>query len=150
MTEYMVLLHGDERPWAEADEATRRRAYEQHGEFSRLAGERGHRITGGAELGVAASATIVRGTAEGVSISEGPYAETVEQLGGFYLVETDDLPDLLQLLGIISDGAPVEVRPTVTGTADAAEAAEAVEAVEAAEAAGATGAVGAVTTKQGS
>ncbi|PFG40013.1 hypothetical protein ATJ97_2533 [Georgenia soli] len=121
MTEYMILLHGDERVWAEADETARRRAYERHGEFSRLAGERGHRITGGAELAVAAAATVVRGTAEGVSISEGPYAETVEQLGGFYLVETDDLPDLLQLVGIISDGEPVEVRPTVTETADQAE-----------------------------
>jgi hypothetical protein len=118
MTEYLVLLHGDEQRWAEADEATRRRAYELHGEFSRLAAERGHRITGGAELAVAATATIVRGTADGVSISEGPFAETVEQLGGYYLVETDDLPDLLQLLGIISDGEPVEVRPTVTETED--------------------------------
>ena len=126
MTEYMVLLHGDERVWAEADEAARRRAYAMHAEFSRLAGERGHRITGGAELGVAASATIVRGTAEGVSISEGPCAETVEQLGGFYLVETDNLPDLLQLVGIISDGAPVEVRPTVTEAADLGETVETV------------------------
>ena len=116
MTEYMVLLHANEQRWADADEAARRRAYELHGKFSRLAAERGHRITGGAELDVAASATIVRGTADGVSISEGPYAETVEQLGGYYLVETDDLPDLLQLVGIISDGEPVEVRPTVTGT----------------------------------
>ncbi|WP_418606794.1 YciI family protein [Georgenia sp. SUBG003] len=118
MTEYMVLLHGDERRWAEADEATRRRAYDLHEEFSRLAAERGHRITGGAELDVAAKATVVRGTRDGVSISEGPYAETVEQLGGYYLVESDDLPDLLRLLGIISDGEPVEVRPTVTATED--------------------------------
>lgn len=114
MTEYMVLLHGDEQRWADADPATQREAYEMHGEFARLAAEHGHRITGGAELARAATATIVRGTPDGVSISEGPYAETVEQLGGYYLVETDDLPDLLQLLGIISDGEPVEVRPTVS------------------------------------
>jgi hypothetical protein len=43
---------------------------------------------------------------------------TPYRLGGYYLVETDDLPDLLQLLGIISDGEPVEVRPTVTETED--------------------------------
>ncbi|MCK6211246.1 hypothetical protein KZX45_11895 [Georgenia sp. EYE_87] len=113
MTEYMVLLHGDEERWLQSDPATQRAAFARHGEFSRLAAEHGHRITGGAELSPAATATIVRGTADGVSISEGPYAETVEQLGGYYLVETDDLPDLLQLLGIISDGEPVEVRPTV-------------------------------------
>jgi len=147
MTEYMVLLHGDERVWAEADEAARRRAYAMHGEFSRLAGERGHRITGGAELAVAASATIVRGTAEGVSISEGPYAETVEQLGGFYVVETDNLPDLLQLVGIISDGAPVEVRPTVTETAELAETAHTAGATQTA---GATDTVSALPSTEGS
>ena len=81
---------------------------------------------------MAAAATVVRGTAEGVSLSEGPYAETVEQLGGFYLKETDDLPDLLQLVKIISDGEPVEVRPTVAGTADEAEEAAAPEAAAAA------------------
>ena len=118
MTEYMVLLHGDEQRWAQADETARRRVYGLHEEFSRLAAERGHRITGGAELDGSATATIVRGTADSVSISEGPYAETVEQLGGYYLVETENLPDLLQLLGIISDGEPVEVRPTVTETED--------------------------------
>ena len=117
MTEYVVLLHSDESRWREADDEARQAAYEAHGEFSRLAAERGHRITGGAELDVAASATVVTGTAGTVSITEGPYAESVEQLGGYYVIETDDLPDLLQLLGIISDGEPVEVRPTVPAPA---------------------------------
>ena len=52
----------------------------------------------------------MRGTLDQVSVTDGPYAETVEQLTGFYLVETDDLDDLLSICGVISEGDPVEVR----------------------------------------
>ena len=47
-------------------------------------------------------------------MTEGPYAETVEQLTGFYLVQTDDLDDLIAACGILSspDGA-IEVRACV-------------------------------------
>jgi hypothetical protein len=53
-----------------------------------------------------------------VSITEGPYAETVEQVTGFYLVESDDLDDLLQVCGLIAGtGLPIEVRRTITDPA---------------------------------
>jgi hypothetical protein len=53
---------------------------------------------------------VVRGTLDHVSVTDGPYAETVEQLTGFYLVESDDLDDLLNVCGLVSEGDPVEVR----------------------------------------
>ena len=76
----------------------------------RLLEERGHRMTGGAELAPLAEAKVVRGTRDAVTVTDGPYAETVEQLTGFYLVETDDLDDLLNLCGLLSEGDPIEVR----------------------------------------
>ena len=44
----------------------------------------------------------MRNGADGVIVTDGPYAETVEQLTGFYVVDTDDLDDLLQVVGILA------------------------------------------------
>ena len=48
-----------------------------------------------------------------MTVTDGPYAETAEQLGGFYTVDTDDLDDLTKVVGLISFGEPVEIRPAV-------------------------------------
>ena len=67
-------------------------------------------MTGGAELTHSADG---QGGARNPGRGHGdrrPYAETVEQLTGFYLVETDDLDDLLNLCGLLSEGDPIEVR----------------------------------------
>jgi hypothetical protein len=111
--EYAVLIYGDESAWSNADEATRKEMYAAHGEFARQCAERGHKVTGGLELRPTATAKTVRGTAESVSVTDGPFAETAEQLGGFYLVDTDDLDDLIKAVGLISFGEPVEIRPAV-------------------------------------
>ena len=114
MTTYAVLLPGDEAHWEAASEEERAAAYARHGEFARLLEERGHRITGGAELTHSRTARTVRNDGTGTTVTDGPYAESVEQLGGFYLVETDDLDDLLEICGLLAgpDGG-VEVRATV-------------------------------------
>lgn len=114
-TTYAVLLPGDERPWAEADERTRARVYGQHEEFQRLLAERGHQMVGGAELAHSGTARTVRGARGAVTVTEGPYAETVEQLTGFYLVASDDLDDLLDLCGLLTGDDAVEVRACVPG-----------------------------------
>ncbi len=111
--EYAVLLYGDEQVWEDADAETRTATFANHTEFMRLLAERGHKITGGAELRPTGSTRTVRGTADAVTVTDGPFAETAEQLGGFYLVDTDDLDDLAKLVGIISGGEPVEIRPCV-------------------------------------
>jgi hypothetical protein len=115
MTTYAVLLPGDESTWESATPEQRAAMYEIHGRFAALLAERGHKITGGAELTHSRSTKQVRRDAGGaVQVSDGPYAETVEQLTGFYLVESDDLDDLLEVCGLLADGgAPVEVRATV-------------------------------------
>jgi hypothetical protein len=116
MTTYVVLLPGNETTWENASEEERSAMYARHGEFARLLAERGHRITGGAELTHSREAHVVRRTAAGTTVTAGPYAETVEQLTGYYVVESDDLDDLLDVVGHLAEmeGA-VEVRAAVGG-----------------------------------
>ena len=126
MTEYAILLTGDrahgeagENRWANATPEERAATFARHDRFTVALGERGHTVTGGAELEHSRGAKVVRGTPGAVSVTEGPYAwgplplagEAAEQLGGFYLVSTDDLDDLLDVCGILADGdGAIEVR----------------------------------------
>ena len=118
--EYMLMLHGDESVWQRATEAERRQAYAGHGEFTRLCEERGHRITGGAELAPAATSLVVRqqpGAAP--QVTEGPFTETVEQLGGYYVIETADVADLARLAGmLVGNRGVAELRPMITAGQD--------------------------------
>ena len=71
--EYAVLIYGDESVWLNADETTQKKMYAAHGEFASRCAERGHKITAGLELRGTASAKTVRGTAESVTVTDGPY-----------------------------------------------------------------------------
>ena len=115
MTTYLVLLPGDESTWESATPEQRAAMYEIHGQFAAKLAERGHKITGGAELTHSRTTKQVRRDPAGNAVvSDGPFAETVEQLTGFYVVESDDLDDLLQVSAMLANGgAPVEVRATV-------------------------------------
>jgi hypothetical protein len=117
MTTYAILLPGDESTWANAPAEQRAAMYEKHNRFAELLAERGHKVTGGAELTHSSTGKIVSGSLDSVSITDGPYAETTEQLTGFYTVETDDLEDLLNVVGILAEGARVEVRACVDHSA---------------------------------
>ena len=122
MTEYAVLLPGDESAWEAASADERAATFARHEEFSRLLAERGHRVTGGAELTHSRTARTVRRAPDGATtVTDGPYAESVEQLSGFYLVESDDLDDLLEICALLADGdGGVEVRETVAYEQDPA------------------------------
>jgi hypothetical protein len=116
MTTYVILLPGDEGTWEAASPEQRAATYAEHDRFSRTLEERGHRIVGGAELAHSREARVVRGGDDGPVVSDGPYAEAVEQLTGFYLVESGDLDDLAQVCGIIATaGDAVEIRACLAG-----------------------------------
>ena len=121
MDEYLILLPGDETAWEQASPEQRAAVYEQHGRFAQVLAERGHTIVGGAELTHSREARVVRGTLDDVSVTEGPYAETVEQLTGFYQVRTADLDDLFEVCGLLAGGTGVEVRPVAATSSGAAE-----------------------------
>src|SRR5690348_11713144 len=114
MTEYAILLPGNESQWAQATDEQRAAMYEKHMKFAELLASRGHKVTAGNELTASAGARVVRGSLDQVSVTEGPYAETAEQLTGFYVVDTDDLDDLFKVVGILAEGSNgVEVRECV-------------------------------------
>jgi hypothetical protein len=118
VTDYVVLLPGDESAWEATPEPERQRVYGVHREFAEALAARGHRVTGGAELAHSREARVLRTDAEGrQTLTQGPYAETTEQLTGFYLVSSDDLDDLLDVCRVLgrTEGA-VEVRACLGGT----------------------------------
>ena len=68
-------------------------------------------------LRTASSATVVRAEAGEVSMTDGPYAETKEQMGGFWIIQAPDLDAALDWAGkaAVACEGPVEVRPTHDG-----------------------------------
>jgi hypothetical protein len=116
---YAVLLAGDEARWAGATDDERAATYARHEQFMKLLHDRGHELVGGAELTHSRQTRQVRGELDDVTVTDGPFAETTEQLTGFYLIRTADLDDLLNVCGLLAgneaDGAPVEVRALVPG-----------------------------------
>jgi len=114
MTEYVVLIPGNEAAWEAASAEHKAKMYEKHRDFARILAERGHKMTGGAELTRSDTAHIVTGSLDDVSVTAGPYAESVEQITGYYAIETDDLDDLLKCVGKLTEGeGRVEVRECV-------------------------------------
>jgi len=114
MTEYAVLIPGDESVWENMTPEQRAGTGAAHQKFVKALEERGHKVTGGAELTRARTARTLRRTGDRITLTDGPYAETAEQLGGFYVVATDDLDDLVETSRILleAEGA-VEIRPCV-------------------------------------
>ena len=111
MSKYVVLIPADEGAWAATPQAEKERVYNAHTEFAKLLAERGHTFVEGAELVPSAQAKIVSGSVDDVTVTDGPYSEAAEQLSGFYVIDTDDLGDLLQCVGrIASAEGRVEVR----------------------------------------
>lgn len=85
---YLLLIHADEEAWETASPEGREAMYAEYGKLSAQMEERGH-LLGGDELAGSDSAKIVRLHDGAVSVVDGPYAETREQLGGYFLVECD-------------------------------------------------------------
>jgi len=123
MTQYVVLLPGDESAWESATAEEQAAVYSQHEKFSQVLAERGHKVTGGAELTHSSTAKTLRSDGRAITVTDGPYAETVEQLSGFYVVESDDLDDLLEVTKILATDAhgnvgmgSIEVRACTNGS----------------------------------
>lgn len=109
---YLVLMYEDEQGWAEADDAEREAYLDGHRAFDAAVAERAQLLSGEA-LAAAADTTTLRPGPAGRVLTDGPYAETVEQLGGFYLLEAADLDEVAGLCQLLPQGYTVEIRPVV-------------------------------------
>ena len=92
--EYLALIYTDETAWERFSEAERSAAYEQYTEFARAAGDAGV-LVGGEELGPTTSATTVRVRDGRQLLTDGPYAETKEALGGYFILDCPSLDEAL-------------------------------------------------------
>ncbi len=111
--QYMLLIYEDERIFG--DGKNNQALQDIVGEHRAFAQSLGDRLKGGAGLKNTATATTVRTQAGTKAIHDGPFAETKEQLGGFYLVEVADLDEAIALakqVPLTADGA-IEVRPVL-------------------------------------
>jgi hypothetical protein len=109
---YLLLIYGDEGSWAGISEAEQGKIFEEYMTYSRDIKRNGHYLAGEA-LQPVTTATTVRVRGGQIRTTEGPFAETREQLGGYYLVEAKDLEQAIALAARIPDArlGSVEVRP---------------------------------------
>jgi hypothetical protein len=114
MTDYVVMFPADnEDERAAGTDADRQATFETDFEFGRLLEARGGAVTGGAGLTHSSeSRTIKRGPGSNVLVTEGPYAESVEQLSGFFIVTCDEYDALVDAAQVLTRAHPVvEIRP---------------------------------------
>lgn len=114
MSTYVVLFPADnEAEWEAGSESDHQATYDTDQEFARLLAAAGGAITGGAGLAPSSRArTLRRGDASDVLVSDGPFAESVEQISGFYLVTCDEYDALVEAARVLVRSHPVvEIRP---------------------------------------
>jgi hypothetical protein len=119
--QYLLMIHGDEREWAALSEDERSAIREEYGRFAESARESG-KLLGGNELQPTDRATTVRAQNDEVVLTDGPYAETREALGGYFLVDTDSIDEAVELakqLPPSSARGGVEVRPLYVDESEA-------------------------------
>jgi hypothetical protein len=111
--QFMLLLVGDEDAERNLTEADQKRIIDEHGALGERMRAAGAYVFGVA-LGQAATATTVD-VAGGGTITDGPFAETAEQIGGIYFIEADDLDKAIDWAKQIpvSPSLRVEVRPVL-------------------------------------
>ncbi len=109
---YMLLIHDDERSWGTMSEAERQQIMAEYRRFTDEIRASGH-FQAGSQLQPTSTATSVRIRHGKRLVTDGPFAETQEQLGGYYLVEAKDLDEAISLAARLPSArmGTIEVRP---------------------------------------
>src|SRR5918999_895299 len=116
----MALIYGDQSVWESFSAEERKAAYERYAKFADEARAAGVMV-GGEELGSTRDATTVRVRDGEALVTDGPYAEVKEALGGYYLLECDSMEEALDWASRIpgAEHGSIEVRPTYVDPAEA-------------------------------
>jgi len=117
---YMLLIYQDEPSWTAVPETERQQIY---GEYRKLRTElesKGQFVTG-SQLQPISTATSVRVRDGKELVTDGPFAETHEQLGGYFLIEAKNLDEATAIAARIPSArtGTIEVRPLVETAAEA-------------------------------
>lgn len=107
----MLLIYGAEDAWTEAE---RERCYAESIDLGRRLREKGQYL-GSSPLRPVSTATSVRVRDGRRVVTDGPFAETREQLGGYFLIDAKDLDEAIDIAGRIPGArvGTVEIRPVV-------------------------------------
>jgi hypothetical protein len=110
--QFMALIYGEEGDWEALSEGERQRVYARYEAFADEARAAGV-LAGGEELGGTSGATTVRIRDGQTRVTDGPYAETREALGGYFLLECAAWEDALDWAAKIpaAERGAIEVRP---------------------------------------
>jgi hypothetical protein len=108
MATYAILIYGDPTFYETATPEAAAALLDAHAVFAKAIAENGGTVLGGEALEPPATATSIRGA----TVTDGPFVETKEALGGFYLIEARDLDHALALAKLTpAPEGGVEVRP---------------------------------------
>ena len=112
--QYLLLIYGNESQFDKMSPAEQKKIDQEYMEFSKSIAGSGH-MRGGNELDRISKAKTVRVRQGKRSVLDGPFAETKEQLGGYYLVEAKDIDEALALAARIPSArwGSIEVRPII-------------------------------------
>jgi hypothetical protein len=111
---FIALIYNDESLYSEATPEQTAAIFQAHGEFGEAAGAAGV-YAGGEGLQLTDAATTLRVRDGERMLTDGPYAETKEQLGGFYALECKDLDEALEWAARIPEAKTgfIEIRPVI-------------------------------------
>ena len=115
--QYMLLIYGDEQAWNQLSPEQINQTMQAYHRFTNELVAAGA-MRGGSELAPVATATTVRVRQGKTLTTDGPFAETREQLGGYYLIEAKDLDEALKIAARIPSAryGSIEVRPIMVFT----------------------------------
>ena len=110
--QYMLLIYGDEKAWNRLSEDEIKATMQAYGEYSKELADSGA-MRGGSELAPVSTATTVRVRNGKALTTDGPFAETKEQLGGYYLIEVANLDEAIKWAAKVPSAAfgSIEIRP---------------------------------------
>jgi hypothetical protein len=109
---YLCLIYGEEAGWTTRSNQEREQMTAEYMAYTDDIRRSNHYVAGEALMPIATAST-VRVRNGKLQTTDGPFAETKEQLGGFYLIEATDLNDAIQVAGRIPGAkwGSIEVRP---------------------------------------
>jgi len=110
--QYMLLIYDSEADGQKRGDAARQQMYGEYMTFTKGIAESGN-LKAGDPLEPSTTATTVRVRNGKTVVTDGPFAETKEQLGGYYMVEAKDLDEAIAIAAKIpsSKFGSIEVRP---------------------------------------
>ncbi|TMQ03315.1 MAG: YciI family protein [Deltaproteobacteria bacterium] len=113
--QYLLLIYESEKNWDAMSEAERNKIFTEYMTFTNDIKTSGH-LRAGDALQPTRTATTVRVRDGKASTTDGPFAETREQLGGYYLIEAKDLDEATRIAARIPSAryGSIEVRPIMT------------------------------------